>query len=471
MSHGASIPALRVLHRLKLEALGPADVDVEFGSRLTIVTGDNSLGKSFLLDTAWWGGTRSWPGDVAEPRSLERSRIEVDIEATTGRTSTRARFRAKDRSWVSEKVGTFPKPQALFVYVRTDGSVSLWDPARDYNRAVGESSGDDDDAPPARLTMPGMRGLHLDPQQIMRKGLEDEDGNVLVPALVDEWLKWQLAAESMAANEEDRATWSALTSALTTLSAVEEPLTPGRPVDLRSSPDSRSFPSLLMPWGEDVPVVHASAGIQRAISLAYLLTWSWREHGRLVEVADRRAKGVVLLVDEPETHLHPRWQRTILPSILGLGSDIDTSSPLPLQVIVATHSPHVVASVEAVATANESQNEYDGDLDETPQYRLFTLRLHEIAGGRREVRLDRTAWRKVGSVGAWLTSSTFGLSGTSAREAEDAKCRARDLVNASPKDVTNAKIADVEDELRRVLASEDPFWAIWLSWLEDRGAA
>ena len=37
---------------------------INFGNRLNIITGDNGLGKSFLLDIIWYALTRRWPNDV-----------------------------------------------------------------------------------------------------------------------------------------------------------------------------------------------------------------------------------------------------------------------------------------------------------------------------------------------------------------------------------------------------------------------
>ena len=51
-----------MLEALTLRNVGPAsEMSMELGSRLNIVTGDNGLGKSFLLDVAWWALTRKWP--------------------------------------------------------------------------------------------------------------------------------------------------------------------------------------------------------------------------------------------------------------------------------------------------------------------------------------------------------------------------------------------------------------------------
>ena len=46
---------------------------------------------------------------------------------------------------------------------------------------------------------------------------------------------------------------------------------------------------------------------------------------------------VVLIIDEPESHLHPAWQRKLMPALQHL---------LPnAQIFVATHSPFVISSV------------------------------------------------------------------------------------------------------------------------------
>ena len=48
-----------MIEYLHLENVGPApELTMELGPRLNLITGDNGLGKSFLLDVAWWALTR-----------------------------------------------------------------------------------------------------------------------------------------------------------------------------------------------------------------------------------------------------------------------------------------------------------------------------------------------------------------------------------------------------------------------------
>lgn len=52
---------------------------------------------------------------------------------------------------------------------------------------------------------------------------------------------------------------------------------------------------------------------------------------------DSLSESFILLVDEPETHLHPAWQRKLLPAAQRLFPNA--------QIFVATHSPFVISSV------------------------------------------------------------------------------------------------------------------------------
>ena len=54
-----------MLEFLKLDNVGPAsNMELEFAPRMNLLTGDNGLGKSFLLDVAWWALTGRWPWEV-----------------------------------------------------------------------------------------------------------------------------------------------------------------------------------------------------------------------------------------------------------------------------------------------------------------------------------------------------------------------------------------------------------------------
>lgn len=58
-------------------------MDVELGSRLRIISGDNGLGKSCLLDLCWFGLTRQWPAEV-NPRLMSGFMAEPSNKQATG---------------------------------------------------------------------------------------------------------------------------------------------------------------------------------------------------------------------------------------------------------------------------------------------------------------------------------------------------------------------------------------------------
>lgn len=71
--------------------------------------------------------------------------------------------------------------------------------------------------------------------------------------------------------------------------------------------------------------------------------------------------GGVLLIDEAENHLHPKWQKTFLKSIQELFPN--------LQIIVTTHSPFIVSSVDnAKVFVCKSKGDHAEIVDETNIY-------------------------------------------------------------------------------------------------------
>lgn len=72
------------LESLELIGVGPAkNMKLDLAPRLNLITGDNGLGKTFLLECAWWALSGSWadPEQPAYPRSNSaRPAIVEDIK-------------------------------------------------------------------------------------------------------------------------------------------------------------------------------------------------------------------------------------------------------------------------------------------------------------------------------------------------------------------------------------------------------
>ncbi len=82
-----------MLESLELRHVGPAPrMALDLAPRLNVITGDNGLGKSFLLDVAWWALTRTWAremvvphpgakgtGDIVDPFKVQPGWFELDL--------------------------------------------------------------------------------------------------------------------------------------------------------------------------------------------------------------------------------------------------------------------------------------------------------------------------------------------------------------------------------------------------------
>lgn len=193
-----------------------------------------------------------------------------------------------------------------------------------------------------------------------------------------------------------------------------------------------------MPYGE-VPVLYSSAAVQRILGLAYALVWAWQEHLVSSQIIRRDPQRfLVLIVDEVEAHLHPLWQRLIVPAIMGIASSLSTA--LKPQLHIATHSPLVLASVEGVFREEEDD--------------LHHLRL--VDGN---VSLEELPFVKRGRADLWLMSEAFGLGQARALPAERAIEDAKKLQLSD--NVSAAEVALLNAKLVGLLAPDDDFWPRW----------
>ena len=203
-----------------------------------------------------------------------------------------------------------------------------------------------------------------------------------------------------------------------------------------------------MPYGQEVPITQASAGIRRVVSLAYMLVWTWQEHLRAAELTRQEpAREIVLLIDELEQHLHPRWQRVILPALLETVKEL-MKSDVRVQIIATTHSPFVMASLEPL---------YDDGQDA-----WFDLNL--VKG---KVTLERMPWYKRGGIEDWVISEAFDLDSSGSVERERALEQAAKVID-DPK-VSKTKFLNADKILRAALSETDEFWIRWRFIGEKRG--
>jgi predicted ATP-binding protein involved in virulence len=155
--------------------------------------------------------------------------------------------------------------------------------------------------------------------------------------LIRDWITWQFQRPE---------TLSLLAETIEGLSpSSDEIIRPGKPMRLYID-DAREFPTITLPYGT-VPAILASAGMKRILALAYLLVWTWTEHLAASELRrEEPTNKLLFLWDEVESHLHPQWQRVILPALLKVVERL--RSDIHVQVLATTHAPLVLASLETV---------------------------------------------------------------------------------------------------------------------------
>jgi hypothetical protein len=413
-----------MLKKLYLKQVGPADhFDVEFANRLNIFTGDNGLGKSFLLDVAWWVLTSNWADKPAYPQRVREENPEINwlLSSQKDIGEYRSYFDLSEQKW--RILQQHPSLNEVVIYVRVDGSFSVFDPARKRDTAYNFT--------PDTL----WNGLKL-------------DDKVLCNGLIQDWVTWQ--------NQPTKYPFQLFSRVIKKLAPhPDEWIEMGEPTRV-SVEDVRDIPTVNLPYG-NVTVIHASAGMKRILGLAYLLVWTWYEHKKASDLRQQKPiNQIVLLIDEIESHLHPRWQRVILPAILAVVTELQAS--MKIQALVTTHSPLVLASLEP---------NFDEEQD-----KLFLLSLQR-ALVHQEVTLDEVPWSKQGDTVGWLTSEIFGLKQARSQEAEIAIEAAEAWMRKGnmsdfPEHLRNH--IQIHQELQRLLPGHDPFWPRWIVTSEKRNS-
>lgn len=419
-----------MIKHLKISNIGPASkMELEFGKRLNLLTGDNGLGKSFLLDIAWWAITRKWPGElnpnltagkVALP-SNKKQEARIDFSVNEKYTGV---YDSLTQNWNVQQIR---RPNhGLVFYALADSSFAVWDSARNYWKP--KTADNPHERPPAYV---------FNSKEVW-DGLQREDGTWLCNGLIRDWASWQ--------KEKGRA-FDSLIAVLDVMSpAPNEKLVPGDLTRI-SLDDVRDMPTLKMPYGQEVAVVHASSGMRRIISLAYFFVWCWEEHLKAKELIGGEPETKTLfLIDEVESHLHPKWQRSVIPALMKVMTQLMDSPEV--QLIAVTHSPLVMASVEPLFDAQQDAW-FDLDFE------------------RNKVVLRRRDFEKHGDVASWLISEAFDLKSGRPIEYERLVEEASALLDKEQP--TANQIGEMHEKLVRALGPKDEFLFRWRAVCDKKG--
>jgi AAA domain, putative AbiEii toxin, Type IV TA system len=427
--HGASM-----LRRLHTKDVGPArEMDLALGSRLNVLTGDNGLGKSFVLELVWFVLTGTFAGTPALPSG---GTPQLRYEGTPNEKGRAAAFLFEHQAWSWNGVaGRGPRGSVIYLGAERMAAFVL------YRNHFPQSISVDGNLrnEPSAFVFEGRE---------LWDGKEDASGRPLCNGLIRDWVNWMRsrpAASTDASSAPRPAPFQLLERVLTVLSPNPRELLVAGPPRRVTIGDAREIPTLVTSWdSKPVPVTLASAGVRRVLELAYTLVWAWQEHNQIAEILQQPPqREIFLLIDEPETHLHPRWQQTILPALMSIAEVLDPE--LKLQLFVTTHSPIVLASVESLV---------DPERD----------RLFHFDDRGDEVHVDALDWIKHGDAVGWLGSEAIGLEGGGRSLAAEEAIRWADAFMLGKHDEIPEAMrsrAALDAELRRVLAADDEYWTYW----------
>ena len=274
--------------------------------------------------------------------------------------------------------------------------------------------------------------LHLAAGEVWN-AIPAENGKIICRGLIEDWVSWR---------QTQGPEFSHLMGVVEALSPMAVKTAAPRQVWLD---DSRKHPCLAFSYGE-IPVTLTSAGMKRVLALAYLLVWAWHAHQKAAElIRQPTERRIVILFDEPETHLHPQWQRRLLPALMRAIEGLEKD--LSVQLLVSTHSPLVLASAESI---------FDPSRDA-----IFHLELDGQGGAS----VDRMGWSRRGDVTNWIVSPVFGLEQARSVEAEvvieAAERFMRGESAANPPHLQSWEALNAR--LTEVLPGGDRFWPRWVA--------
>lgn len=318
------------LLRLNLKNVGPfEDATLEFGGGdpdakpgVTFLTGINGSGKSVVLDAIryWFGGLY---GRVE--RDLARTGHEADFRITPA-------LKADGRTYTTV-VASRTHLRDTHVLGGAEEGHPIW--SRPLKAIAADAAGTKtawvvDYWCPAMTT--GEAAIQSFASPMHQNALQDALSGVVQRAKVTELLCYfDYLRDSRI--EDERAIGESLHAI--TERIVKESLLEGQYVGVRRT----TLTPFVEQAGHTVPLANISSGnaymIQRMVGLL------GRMHSLqlLAGLAPADICNIpgLLLVDEAEAHLHPRWQKTFLPSVQKIFPN--------LQLVVTTHSPFVLASV------------------------------------------------------------------------------------------------------------------------------
>ena len=328
--------------KLSFSNVGPFDdIEFEFDPQVNVFTGPNNSGKS----TALWvlGELLVYPFPM--PAKLLRSDLppwKLAMSSPSGTDSFE---------------GVLPADTNLLLDAYAKIGFSCYVPAQRHGtnfRSQGPtvSQGFEDRLDeeleniyqeiPADVKKMGLEAIRQAWRRAWQEGLEKPElakrmklmlaGNTLVS---DNAVKQKMVDLDYASYRRNQ---PSIRATVEKVASVASEITKGFPIQfLGVSEDSEGLFPLLRTLDGELPLDVLSQGTQSIIQFLARLIFGYAEYYDFP--SDLKDKPGVLIVDEIDAHLHPSWQRRIIPAL--------TKHFPSLQIFCSTHSPLMLAGLKA----------------------------------------------------------------------------------------------------------------------------
>ena len=316
---------------------GIAELDIEFDESLTLLAGVNGAGKTSVIQalvaavTHTWARTHSspvlnWPTFRRLPESVVRTGAdgaEIVLELSQGERSPLSFRFSLGRGALFAGMLALREPHGLELALNPGGPATPPPLVVYYEQDRG-----------ATLNSSGGR---VTVSSLTARLTNRESSLNTTASSPSEFKAWFFEKEADEGSEtRDRQDLKYEDPELAIIRGLLRRLDGFTAIRSRKPPDGRERILLLEKEGMVVPFDSLSGGEQAFLLLAADLARRLMLESPNTPVAE--ASGIVC-IDEIELHLHPAWQRRILKSL--------TEAFPSCQFIVSTHSPQVIAGVEA----------------------------------------------------------------------------------------------------------------------------
>ena len=308
---------------LRLSNLGPLDeVDFEFDPQVNVLVGPNNCGKTTVLLLL---------GHVLVPEVIVPDKLAGRVKAQFRLCHTAVEVKR------GELEGTFPRRGLS----RRPAKKMLPGGTKDARRDLGYAafvpalrcSTDYRSSGPTQHEKEGFDkgGPEDDERDATSRQRDSESASVVRDEQV---VQDMIDLDYRAYRQES----PAMRTIIQKIAAIASQVTEGFPIEFVGvAEDERGlFPQFLTPDGK-VPLNVLSQGTQSLIQWVARLLIGYAEHYDFPDDLDD--KPGILLIDEIDAHLHPSWQRRIIPAI--------TKEFPALQIFCSTHSPLMLAGLKA----------------------------------------------------------------------------------------------------------------------------